>query len=74
MDLISLHVTPEGAVEERCAERFPDRALRHPARLRGRLLPETNALVPLGSYADVARTPTSKSIPVTLIARDEPGA
>ncbi|MDD2657889.1 MAG: CbbBc protein, partial [Candidatus Pacebacteria bacterium] len=28
--------------------------------------PELNVLVPLSSYADRARTPTSKSIPVTL--------
>ncbi|MFZ6849031.1 FdhF/YdeP family oxidoreductase [Undibacterium sp. RuRC25W] len=28
--------------------------------------PETNGLVPLSSYADFARTPTSKSIPVVL--------
>ena len=29
--------------------------------------PETNPLVPLDSYADRARTPTSKSIPVKLV-------
>lgn len=35
--------------------------------------PETNALVPLSSFADEARTPTSKSIPVIVLphARDE---
>ena len=31
--------------------------------------PETNALVPLDSYAERARTPTSMSIPVTLVRR-----
>ncbi|MFD0740463.1 FdhF/YdeP family oxidoreductase [Lysobacter koreensis] len=31
--------------------------------------PETNALVPLGSYAERARTPASKSIPVRLSRR-----
>jgi anaerobic selenocysteine-containing dehydrogenase len=29
--------------------------------------PETNPLVPLTSFADQARTPTSKSIPVMLV-------
>src|SRR3546814_15440652 len=33
--------------------------------------PETNALVPLSSFADHARTPTSKSIPVVVNAHDE---
>lgn len=32
--------------------------------------PETNGLVPLGSHAIEARTPTSKSIPVILTAHD----
>ena len=32
--------------------------------------PETNALVPLSSFADEARTPTSKSIPVVVSAHD----
>jgi molybdopterin-dependent oxidoreductase alpha subunit len=35
--------------------------------------PETNALVPLSSFADGARTPTSKSIPV-LVHPHAPGA
>ncbi|NGY04124.1 FdhF/YdeP family oxidoreductase [Solimonas terrae] len=37
-----------------------------PAGCIGAYYPETNALVPLDSYADRARTPTSKSIPVRL--------
>jgi molybdopterin-dependent oxidoreductase alpha subunit len=32
--------------------------------------PETNALVPLDSFADHARTPTSKSIPVIVLPHD----
>ncbi|GAA3919702.1 FdhF/YdeP family oxidoreductase [Luteimonas lutimaris] len=32
--------------------------------------PETNALVPLSSFADQARTPTSKSIPVVVSPHD----
>lgn len=35
--------------------------------------PETNALVPLSSFADQARTPTSKSIPV-LVSPHDPAA
>lgn len=36
--------------------------------------PETNALVPLSSFADEARTPTSKSVPVIVSAHvPEPG-
>jgi molybdopterin-dependent oxidoreductase alpha subunit len=36
--------------------------------------PETNALVPLSSFADHARTPTSKSIPVLVSAHDASAA
>jgi len=36
--------------------------------------PETNALVPLGSHADRARTPASKSIPVKLRKTEAPTA
>jgi molybdopterin-dependent oxidoreductase alpha subunit len=36
--------------------------------------PETNALVPLDSYAEHARTPTSKCIPVRLTPRPAPDA
>lgn len=36
--------------------------------------PETNGLVPLSSFADHARTPTSKSIPVVVSAHDETAA
>jgi molybdopterin-dependent oxidoreductase alpha subunit len=36
--------------------------------------PETNALVPLSSFADHARTPTSKSIPVIVVAHVESAA
>lgn len=33
--------------------------------------PETNGLVPLSSFADYARTPTSKSIPVVITSHIE---
>jgi molybdopterin-dependent oxidoreductase alpha subunit len=36
--------------------------------------PETNALVPLSSFADQARTPTSKSIPVVVSPHDPAAA
>jgi hypothetical protein len=39
----------------------------------GAYYPETNPLVPLDSFADVARTPTSKSIPI-LLERSAPDA
>lgn len=71
VDLISLHVTAEGAVEERRAERFLTVPYDIPRGCVAAYFPETNALVPLASHAEVARTPTSKSIPVTLIGRDE---
>jgi hypothetical protein len=35
--------------------------------------PETNGLVPLSSFADHARTPTSKSVPVVVSAHDASG-
>jgi molybdopterin-dependent oxidoreductase alpha subunit len=34
--------------------------------------PETNPLVPLASIADKSRTPTSKSIPITLVRSNSP--
>ena len=34
--------------------------------------PETNALVPIDSFAEHARTPTSKDIPVRLVPRPAP--
>ena len=37
-----------------------------PAACLASYFPETNALVPLGSHAERARTPASKSIPVYL--------
>jgi len=51
---------------ERRAERFLLVEYDIPAGCLGSYYPETNALVPLESFADHARTPTSKSIPVVL--------
>jgi anaerobic selenocysteine-containing dehydrogenase len=43
-----------------------------PAGCLAAYFPETNALVPLDSFAEHARTPTSKCIPVRLSARPAP--
>jgi molybdopterin-dependent oxidoreductase alpha subunit len=51
---------------ERRAERFMLVDFDIPEGCLGAYYPETNALVPLGSVADGAGTPTSKSIPVLL--------
>jgi molybdopterin-dependent oxidoreductase alpha subunit len=51
---------------ERRAQRFLLVEYDIPAGCLGSYYPETNALIPLESFADHARTPTSKSIPVVL--------
>lgn len=61
VDLIS--VWDDG---ERCAPRFLLVAYDIPAGNLASYYPETNALIPLSSFADRARTPASKSIPVRL--------
>ncbi|HAT31337.1 MAG TPA: CbbBc protein [Janthinobacterium sp.] len=50
----------------RQAKRFMLVAYNIPRGCLAAYFPETNALVPLSSFADYARTPTSKSIPVVL--------
>lgn len=51
---------------ERCADGFRLVEYDIPAGCIAGYFPETNALVPLGSHAERARTPASKSIPVYL--------
>jgi molybdopterin-dependent oxidoreductase alpha subunit len=51
---------------ERRADRFLLVEYEIPQGCLGSYYPETNPLVPLESFADKARTPTSKSIPVVL--------
>lgn len=51
---------------ERRADRFLLVEYEIPQGCLGSYYPETNSLVPLESFADKARTPTSKSIPVVL--------
>ena len=62
VDLVSLW----GDGIERRAEGFKLVEYDIPAGCIGGYYPETNPLVPLDSYADQARTPTSKSIPVLM--------
>lgn len=62
VDLVSLW----GDGIERRAEGFKLVEYDIPVGCIGGYYPETNPLVPLDSYADHARTPTSKSIPVLL--------
>jgi molybdopterin-dependent oxidoreductase alpha subunit len=57
---------------ERTAEAFRLVEYDIPAGCVAAYFPETNALVPLDSYAEHARTPTSKCIPVRLAPRAAP--
>lgn len=56
---------------KRVAERFMLVAYNIPRGCLASYFPETNCLVPLNSFADLARTPTSKSLPVILHPRSE---
>ena len=56
---------------KRIAERFMLVEYNIPRMCLASYFPETNCLVPLSFVADVARTPTSKSLPVVLHARKE---
>jgi molybdopterin-dependent oxidoreductase alpha subunit len=67
VDITSLFIDEAGGdVEQRHAERFLLVAYDIPRGCIASYYPETNPLVPLESFSLVARTPTSKSIPVTL--------
>jgi molybdopterin-dependent oxidoreductase alpha subunit len=57
---------------ERTAEAFRLVEYDLPAGCLASYFPETNALVPLDSFAEHARTPTSKCIPVRLTPRPAP--
>ena len=65
VDLISVW-RDEAGVQEREAHDFRLVEYDIPAGCLAAYFPETNPLVPLGSYAERARTPASKSIPVRL--------
>ncbi|WP_129339490.1 FdhF/YdeP family oxidoreductase [Cellulomonas endophytica] len=62
VDLVGVHA--DGV--ERRAPGFRTVAYDTPRGNAAAYFPETNVLVPLGSYADVSRTPTSKSVLVRL--------
>ncbi|MFT7722836.1 MAG: FdhF/YdeP family oxidoreductase [Roseateles sp.] len=67
VDITSLYVAEDSAeVQQRRAERFLLVAYDIPRGCLASYYPETNPLVPLESFSLVARTPTSKSIPVML--------
>jgi molybdopterin-dependent oxidoreductase alpha subunit len=71
VDITSLYVGEAGGaeggeVQQRRAERFLLVAYDIPRGCLASYYPETNPLVPLQSFSIGARTPTSKSIPVTL--------
>jgi molybdopterin-dependent oxidoreductase alpha subunit len=56
---------------ERIAERFVVVPFLLPRRCAAAYFPEANVLVPVGSYAEGSRTPTSKSIEISLRPRSE---
>jgi len=67
VDITSLYVDEQSDdVQQRRAERFLLVAYDIPRGCLASYYPETNPLVPLQSFSIGARTPTSKSIPVTL--------
>jgi len=69
VDITSLYCSEAGSdVQQRRAERFLLVEYDIPRGCLASYYPETNPLVPLESFSLVARTPTSKSIPVMLSA------
>ncbi|MCX7563729.1 FdhF/YdeP family oxidoreductase [Xanthomonadaceae bacterium XH05] len=64
-DWVDLRSLSDDGVE-RVARRFLLAAYDIPRSCLAAYYPETNPLVPLGSFADESRTPTSKSIPVIV--------
>ncbi|WP_422017989.1 FdhF/YdeP family oxidoreductase [Roseateles sp.] len=75
VDITSLYVSEAGGdVERRHAERFLLVAYDIPRGCLASYYPETNPLVPLQSFSLLARTPTSKSIPVVLTPHAGPAA
>ena len=66
VDLVSVWEEENGEVTEREVHDFRLVEYDIPPGCLAAYFPETNPLVPLGSYAERARTPASKSIPVRL--------
>lgn len=69
VDIVSEWTASDGRVEERRAERFRLVPYSTPRGNAAAYYPETNALVPLDSVADVSGTPTSKAVIVRLERR-----
>ena len=53
---------------ERMAEKFIVVPYNIPRKCVATYFPETNVLVPINSFADVSKTPTSKSVVITISA------
>ncbi|MEM9204064.1 MAG: FdhF/YdeP family oxidoreductase [Actinomycetota bacterium] len=68
VDLTSYWTTDDGTVEERRADRFVAVPFDTPAGTAMAYFPEANALVPIGSKADISGTPTSKAIEIEIAA------
>jgi anaerobic selenocysteine-containing dehydrogenase len=66
VDLVSVWRDGSGSVQEREVHGFRLVEYDIPPGCLAAYFPETNPLVPLDSYAERARTPASKSIPVRL--------
>lgn len=66
VDITSVWDDGRGGIEERRVEGFRLVEYDIPRGCLAAYFPETNPLVPLGSHAERARTPASKSIPVRL--------
>jgi anaerobic selenocysteine-containing dehydrogenase len=81
-DMRELGVAPQEKVDitshfagtTRHAARFVAVPYAIPRRCAAAYFPEANVLVPLGSHADHSRTPTSKSIVITLAPSDRASA
>jgi len=69
VDIMSIYRDNSGDEQRRSAEKFLLVEYDIPRGCIASYYPETNALVPLQSFAIGARTPTSKSIPVVLRPR-----
>jgi len=66
VDIISVWREPDGSASERSVHGFRLVEYDIPAGCLAAYFPETNPLVPLDSFAERARTPASKAIPVRL--------
>jgi anaerobic selenocysteine-containing dehydrogenase len=74
VDISSVYFGDAGSDERRTADKFLLVEYDIPRGCIASYYPETNALVPLQSFAIGARTPTSKSIPVVLTLRPKDGS